>query len=312
MLPFFDSGPASDPAYEAVRDAPHLADAKDFIENLWQDYESYADSHFLDDAKCQFHQRTWEMYVGCLLIQYGYTLHKLSDEGPEFWIEVNGNKVWVEAVAPGPGDPDKPDSVPPPPSGEAEPVPEEKIILRFTSALYDKLKKYREGLDKRIINTTDSYIVALNGHKASQMRVDPDLPWLVKALLGFGPMAVMVGQETGDIGNPFYQPREKIVKAKGSPVPTRAFLSEEYAGISAVFYSSTDIVNVPEEIGSEIIVLHNPLATNAVPRGTFTFGTEYWFCYKPNCCIAAFGAGRHHKLVLSQGRFTDTLPCLEP
>src|SRR5437879_13909766 len=112
--PFFLPGSASEP-YAAVRDCAHLAHIREQIERLWLIYEPYADKHFLDESRCQFHQRTWELYVGCTLIQHGFVPKKVSDEGPEFYVEIGGKKIWIEAIAPEPGQ--GPDAVPPPPSG---------------------------------------------------------------------------------------------------------------------------------------------------------------------------------------------------
>jgi hypothetical protein len=49
------------------------------------------------------------------------------------------------------------------------------------------------------------------------------------------------------------------------------------APISALLYAWADEVNRARVPGREFVVLHNPLATNPLPRGTFPFGREYWF-----------------------------------
>src|SRR4030042_1980756 len=71
---FFSSGQAVDPFYNRVRDNPDRKEAHDFVEGLWQKYEPYAEPDFLDDARKDFHAKTWEMYLGCLFKDTGFNL----------------------------------------------------------------------------------------------------------------------------------------------------------------------------------------------------------------------------------------------
>ena len=64
--------------------------------------------------------------------------------GPEFYFLHDGCKVWVEAVAPGPGDGE--DRVPDYCYGKVSKLPDEKILLRFTNALDKKRNKYQQAL----------------------------------------------------------------------------------------------------------------------------------------------------------------------
>ncbi|MGH2500849.1 MAG: hypothetical protein ACRDF0_12290, partial [Candidatus Limnocylindria bacterium] len=180
----FQPGPASG-SYEAVRDCAHLVHVKERIEALWSIYAPFADLQFLDDAKHQFHQRTWEMYVGCVLIRHGLVPKKVSDKGPEFYAEIGGKKVWIEAVAAEPGQ--GPDAVPSISfhSEALQPVPEQEILLRLTNALDVKWRKYMEDVGKGIIHADDCYVIVLNGWRASNGRPEPSgIPYLFKAVLG--------------------------------------------------------------------------------------------------------------------------------
>ena len=212
-----------------------------------------------------------------MLRMHGFELHKIGDEGPEFYIEIGGMKVWLEAIAPGPGELDKADSVPPLHFDPiiAQDVPEEKIILRFTQALKEKLTKYETARQKGIISDKDGYIVAINGWAATNFRGDGSLPHIIEAVLAVGPLTVMFSQDRDDPVESFYQRRLDVKKQNLSSVPTKAFLSPDYVGISGLLYSSRDIVNVREPFGSDIFFLHNPLAKNPIPGGTFRFQCEY-------------------------------------
>lgn len=273
--PFFQPGLASEP-YEAVRDCAHRIHLKERIEALWSIYAPYADLQFLDDAKHQFHQRTWEMYVGCVLIQHRLEPKKVSDQGPEFYIVIGGKKVWIEAIAAEPGQ--GPDAVPPLPNNPevAQPVPEKEILLRLTNALDVKWKKYTNDVGKGIIHADDCYVIALNGWGASNGRPEPNgITYLFKAVLGFGDSVVFFDPENQTPPKSSYQWRDQLVKKSGSPVSTTAFLSAAYEGINAILYGHEDICNVPSVIGSEMFCLHNPHAKNPLPSGAFRFGTEY-------------------------------------
>ena len=98
---FFSSGQAVDPFYNHIRDNPDRKDAHDFVEGLWQKYESYAEPDFLDDARKDFHAKTWEMYLGCLFKDTGFNLQKKTKkEGPDLHLLWNNRSIWVEATAP--------------------------------------------------------------------------------------------------------------------------------------------------------------------------------------------------------------------
>ncbi len=47
---------------------------REIFDKLWSNYKSYADSHFLSQIKTNFHQRSWEMYVGNVLLEKGLNI----------------------------------------------------------------------------------------------------------------------------------------------------------------------------------------------------------------------------------------------
>lgn len=142
----FQPGAAPDPAYCNLRDLEHNEELKAFCESLWQRYSPYADRHFLAEIRTQFNQRFWEMYLGVAILNHGYKLHRVGDHGPEFGIDINGRRYWLEAITPTSGE--GPDAVPPLEYGAraARRVPQEQIILRITSALATKRAKWARDL----------------------------------------------------------------------------------------------------------------------------------------------------------------------
>lgn len=281
--PFFESGPASDPAYEAVRNAPDLTSIKSFIEQLWADYWPPSDPHFQREAKIQFHQRTWELYLWHVLKMYGHAPKKSGPKGPDMWFDSNHTKMWVEAVAPGRGT--GPDAVPSMrtlgemiEAGEEpifQKVPEAQILLRYTHAIGDKLKKYEEYCSAGIINPDDGYIIAINGREAMAYRSDIEVPFAIKATMGLGSLAVLFDLDPTKETESHYQRRVQILKANQSATSTELFLNERYRGVSALLCSDRDIANVPSPAGSDMYYFHNPLASTPLPFGTFKFCREY-------------------------------------
>ena len=85
-----------------------VKERKEKFEKLWQNFKPYADNHFLTEIKTNFHQRSWEMYVGNVLLEKKLSIES-KNEGPDFIVNDN---IYIECVAPTKGDPAKPDSVP--------------------------------------------------------------------------------------------------------------------------------------------------------------------------------------------------------
>jgi hypothetical protein len=275
----FSPGPASEP-YEAIRDASHLADVKAFLEDLWTQYAPYADRHFLTEIRKenQFYQRLWELHLGCVLLHQRYQLTQVSDQGPDFLLRFEHKNVWIEAITPGAGTGN--DAVPPLQwnSGECQEVPQEQILLRFTQAVDAKWKKYKEYVEKSIIEPDDCYIIAISGCYWHTPMGDNDIPYIIRAVLPFGTAMVGFGREPDDSVEGGYSYREHIQKQGGAPVSTKMFLNEEYADISAIIHSEENLINIPQPLGKDyFLYLHNPLAKNKLPRGAFKFCKEYWY-----------------------------------
>jgi hypothetical protein len=279
----FQPGAAS-PPYEAVRDAGHLSDVKAFIEQIWAEFRPPGDLNFLEDAKVHFHERTWELYVWYVLKSHGLNPQKTGRVGPDFFFTHKDKTVWVEAIAPGIGY--GPDAVPRLrflndmlEAGEepiAQDVPEEAILLRFTQAITDKLRKFEDYRTKGIVGTEDSFVIAINGCLATDYRGDGDLPYIIKATIAVGHLQILIDPAGELSAEGSYQRREVINKKSGTKVRTDLFLTDEFKPVSGVLYSPKDICNIPQKVGCEMTYFHNPLACNALTRGCFVFCTEYW------------------------------------
>ncbi len=132
-----------------------------------------------------------------------------------------------------------------------------------------------------VLSSSDSYVIALNSCKIEKAIIDTtgtnDLPRIVKAVLPIGYKEVTISAFSGSTVPWHYQYRPNIRRSSGSAVPTDLFLRDDYAGISGVLYSHSDIANRPYQMGDEFIFIHNPKSTqNAVPHEYFKLGVEYF------------------------------------
>ena len=272
---FFLPGEDCDPGYLNIQRVPFVRPAKRYVERLWRTYAPYADRHFREDARRHFLQRYWEMYLVVALKDAGFTPIRLADEGPEFFIEIDGRRVWVEAIAPGGGH--GPDKVPEFPFGEAFNVPTEQVLLRYTNALAEKHAKYRRDVEKGIVEPDDGYVLAINCREIPHARFGGVIPYVVQAFLPFGNPAVAFDIRTGMIVDKYFERRESVSKLNAVKIPTTAFLDPAYAGISAIVHSAVDAANSPVVLGEEFLVLHNPLASRPIGTGTFSRWRQYVF-----------------------------------
>lgn len=269
---FFIQGEGSDLGYLNVRDRPHHENTRQFVDSLWVRYAPLADAHFRADAKNHFLERFWEMYIAVTFMERGFKLCRVGGEGPEFYFELSQRRIWVEAVAPGPGT--GPDQVCEPQNGVVTKVPTEKILLRFTQALVDKRKKYLEALRKDIVSCEDGYLLAINSSRIPHPLCSNTMPYFVQAFLPCGSLAVARDPKTGNIVDSFHQYRDTVVKQSGQDISTKAFLDSEFQFVSAVLHSRVDCVNCPMELGADFCILHNPSAVHGIDPLVFPWSKQ--------------------------------------
>jgi hypothetical protein len=100
------------------------------------------------------------MYLACALSEIGFAVRREKD-GPDFWIEDGKGRIWIEAIAPEPGDSAKPDCVPEPPINQVSNTPVRQIVLRLTSAIHDKQQKFTQYRASGLIGENDRCVIAL-------------------------------------------------------------------------------------------------------------------------------------------------------
>ena len=288
-----------DAKYENLRSNPEYQKIRDFIEEMWEEYLSYADSDFLQKARNNdFQACYWEMYLGCSLLRQNIQIEPRekrkerrcpTDQGPDFRI-VAPHPFWLEAVAPGPGTGE--DAVPEAECGVVRDVPDDEVKLRLLQAIRDKAKQRLDFMRKGWIEPTDCYVVAVNLGKISHIS-DLAPPRLVRSVFGWGLPKVSMNANSGALSDWRYQFQPQVIKKSSATVSARIFLDDEqsdnpdyvgYEGLTAVLSCEMEPFNSCEPwfdhskyvIGDDYCIVHNPRATNPLPQGFLKCGGEYW------------------------------------
>lgn len=132
------------------------------LEKLWSRFEPYGDKQFVKEFGRHVEERFWEMYLGVRLLEGRKALRKKDklpkagrDEGPDFCIQKGRRRIWIEVIAPSPGDETNLDKVPDLFASGAENDNRRKIELRIASALKTKTDKFGLYRKKGIIGPND-------------------------------------------------------------------------------------------------------------------------------------------------------------
>ena len=274
MTSFFCHETAEDNEYNVIRDEPRFSQDKEFIEEMWSQYQPYADRHFLSESRKNFKQRIWEIYLTCSLIAKGFSITS-DDKGPDIRISKEEVDIWIEAVAPKAGKGN--DVVTKLQDRTTRRVPDDQIKLRYRSAIEEKYNnKYQKYLLNKIVKPNDCYIIAINGSAIPSARRESEIPRIIRSVLPFGNESLIINVEKHEVVDRLYQHQDQVKKVAGSSVSTNIFLNNQYDGISAVLYSCVDVPIRPQEFGDDFVLLHNPLAKNKLERGLIKLGREYW------------------------------------
>jgi hypothetical protein len=242
------------------------------FDNLWRKYREYADTNFLDKIKKDFHQRSWEMYVGNVLLKKGLNLKTITpkNEGPDCVIVKPS--AYIECVAPTEGDPTKADSVPregisSPGIISANDELHNKMILRITNAIGEKEKQYNNWTEKNWFDPEIPLVIAINA--AIFYRDIHENQNISKALYC---------DEAGS---------NKIVKSNGADVAIGIFTNQKSNFISGVLFSKCDVLNHPEKMGDDCSFFNNPYAKNPIDR-TFVELFMHWTAMKKDNQISLY------------------------
>lgn len=226
------------------------------------------------------HALFWEAYLVAALLDRGHALAQRSTKrkrngGPD--IQIGNVNAWVEAVTATRGT--GPDAVPEidtDPKSPARVVPDRQILLRITNAIDDKLKAFGRYRRKGWVGADEPFVIAVNGAAVPTARLESTVPRIVRAVLGIGQLVVTIDRRTLRAVDEHHAAMPAVRKESGSSVETVLFRDARYAGISAVVWGTADVWNRPDFFGRDLVVVHNPYASNPLPRGWFREGVEFW------------------------------------
>ncbi len=202
---------------------------------------------------------------------------KAGQNGPDLGINLDGIRLWVEAVVPTPtGLPDE--WLAPIAKGEFKvwKLPHEEILLRYTSALVSKKKQLDDRRAKGIVSADDAYVIAVNGCLLSawpggESHGITQWPFIVEAVFPIGPLTIRVGADGKFLGDARNSHRPSIRNANKSDVPLDNFLNEDWAGISAVIWCGRK----DHLAGLPLLAVHNPKAYVPIPSGALGIDRQH-------------------------------------
>jgi hypothetical protein len=271
------SDPVDNPCkdYLVIRDNPKFAKVKESINEMWPKYKNFADKNFQKELSKNFQQRFWEIYLGNTLIENGFKLVKRGNrEGPDFHILKSGKDIWIEAVAPNSGMGD--DAVPAIEEFNFDtPIPEEKIILRFSNAIMEKYKKLLVYTSKGIIKNGDIFIIAMNGRGIQLNMTEDPIPLILKAVYPVGDPIVNIDSLSNEKISENLELRLYIKKSSGTSIPVDTFLNDKFSGISGLLYSNVIFYELHNTPGSEFVLIDNYMAKNHFEKDWLKQG-KYW------------------------------------
>lgn len=283
-MKLFTDGAAKDPLFLRYKDDELLQEAREFIESLWEIYEEFCpDEHFSSEIRHQFHQRTWEMYLACSLLENGHKLLKPKPKGPDICIDADP-PIWIEAVSVNsgdtcdrvPSDEERSDTMYPQRDGtrKISPPTEESVILRCTHALKTKSDQISQWKKDAFLPKTDPCVVAISLgaiEGADFYTYRASMPIFCKAFFGFGSLfynPTSIGPKSG------YLPRPRVAKSAGDQISCRAFLDNEACDIAGAICSGRGIFNMRDK-PPDLLFIHNPTSHCAIRVGDICVGEEW-------------------------------------
>lgn len=261
------------------------------IEEYWRVFKPFADpgfaAAFCSDNEEEYQQRYWELWLGAWLLRQGIRLLPNTGHGPDFGFEVDGRRVWIEAVSPGPGQ--GANRVPEPVYQEpGEPVvvndvPAREMLLRHTAGVREKILKCETYLAEGVVRPEDACVIAIDSSQVARWGFHgiSTFPLALEAVYPVGPRQVHFPLGGGGEVKTSIQHRPAIANANNAEVPTNVFLRAENAGISGILAAS-ESASMRVTPPRPVVFIHNKLARVPVLPLPFAVEEEYSLEDVPN------------------------------
>jgi type I restriction enzyme S subunit len=253
---------------------------------LWEYAESgLAPPHFVREIETNDEGKLWSNIWEAMLYRhlrsFGYmprnSVKASGQHGPDFCIDHEGRTIWIEAIVPAPEGIDA-EWLEPPKKGviKVKTMPPEQMLLRCTAAVDTKRRKFDEYRAEGIVGEHDCTVIAVNICRLSDYDIDGNgisrFPLAMEAVFPIGPLAVSIARDGKQDGPAQNMPRFSIKNAKGRDVRTDSFLDQNFERVSAVIQGYQKHMH---ETTLVLSTVHNPLATNPLPRGLFGVYKEF-------------------------------------
>lgn len=154
--------------------------------------------------------------------------------------------------------------------------PDQPRVLRCTSAIADKRKKFAEYLAKGIVSASDCTVIAVNICRLSDIDFDGNgisrLPLLLEAVFPVGPLGVSITPEGNLADSAQHTSRYSLQKSSGREIQTANFLDPVFEHVSAVIQRHQADMFQRE---LSLSTIHNPLARNPLPTGLLGANREF-------------------------------------
>ena len=278
--------PDADLGYQNIRRAAQRIELelKEALEALWQRYEPYADTHFVQQFAREPYARFWEMYLTTQLLDEGKNVRPRSElpaeirnTGPDILIREEERTIWIEAITPEPGElanVDRvPEIVPISEGGGAQAAPRRQVELRITGALLQKREAFQQYRERGLVAEHNFCVVAISGSRFSAQSVATDLPRAVTAVYPLGDRYVTFDRGTVEVVDTGYRHSEHINRSSAEPIPRYAFLHDHFSDISGLIWSRRTIGNFLGR-GHDFVFVHNVTARDPFPTGWITWDEE--------------------------------------
>jgi hypothetical protein len=261
------------------------AAARARCDDLWRDYEPFADPKFLRVFPLETHARWYEMYLTVTLLRNGLPVQRppKPGTGPDVLLDMAGRRVWIEATCATGGRDGEPDSVPPlvyaapDATCTAGAVPHDLIAMRITGALDAKQRAFSNYIATGLVRAHDLMVVAINVHDVPHGYFDME-PMMLRALYGIGAEVLHIDRDTRQIVAREHSVIESVPKrGTGNPVSMRTFVDGSVPHVSAVLGSRENVWNMPDLLGAGTRLHPNVTAMNPWPEGLLPVGCELSF-----------------------------------
>lgn len=273
-----DSG-TLDSTYIHVRDCESCEKDRAYLDAAWQVFRPHADVNFAKEfrrPKC-FQSRAWELRLAWTLRDVGLSFSG-PKPGPDFAIQARNHTIFIEAIAP-----DATESLIAnyeAARGSAACISDDEIILRYTAAISEKLRKLREYRRSGAVGHQDPYVIAISGANIPQSSIEArPFPRVLMPLFAIGEAYFGVPVDgSGKTTHGIHRQGERTT-LNGSAVSCHIFLADGDRELSAVIFAAWDIKNRPEMYerppGNDFTVVHNPYAENPIETGMIPRGREW-------------------------------------